>query len=115
MCILLYAGQPSSSKSKKEKSQVFRAKRDHAYAYIKRVVDSAITDRSAFKDQENTIFLPYRRPRFFYGEYDWYCRNLDDRRRARESTFRRALDDLKKKYERDTKKKIRFSGARGKV
>lgn len=48
-----------------------RAKRDHAYSYIKRVVDSEIIDRSAFRNQENTIFLPYRRLRFFYGEY--YC------------------------------------------
>ena len=89
-----------------------RAKRDHAYSYIKRVVDSEITDRSAFRNQANTIFLPYRKARFFYGEYDFYCVHNKIVERGRESTFGRALDDIREAYEKEGKK-IKFNSGKG--
>ena len=90
-----------------------RAKRDHAYAYIKRVVDSEINDRSAFKGQENSICLPYRRLHFFYGEYDFYCEFNKLKERGRESTFKRAFNELKKTYEKEGRK-VKFNSGKGK-
>ena len=90
-----------------------RTKRDHAYAYILDVVESGVADRSAFEKQEKSLYLPYRRLRFFYGEYDFMCEQKHLPIRATESTFRRAFQELKRKYE-DDGMKIKFNSGKGK-
>ena len=99
--------------SKKDTAVAISSKRWHAYAYIKKTVESEIADRTAFKDQENSIYLPYRRLRFFYGEYDWYCKDMKQALRAKESTFRRAFDEVRDKFEKEYGKKIKFNGGKG--
>lgn len=91
-----------------------RAKRDHAYSYITDVVQSGVADRSAFEKQENSVYLPYRRLRFFYGEYDFMCEQKCIPIRATESTFRRAFQELRGKYE-DEGIKIKFNSGKGKL
>ena len=91
-----------------------RAKRDHAYSYITDVVQSGVADRSAFEKQENSLFLPYRRIRFFYGEYSFMCEQKHIPIRASESTFRRAFNELRRQYEGEGIK-IKFNTAKGKL
>jgi hypothetical protein len=76
-------------------SEHSKAKYLHAYAYIKRTVESEIMDRSAFESQDTSLYLPYRTLNFFYGEYDWYCKHNGIAVRGHETTFRNAYKDLK--------------------
>jgi hypothetical protein len=91
-------------------------KRDHAYAYIKGVVDSEIVDRSAYAGQDKTLYLPYRKLRFFYGEYEHNCRELkiDSNLYGKESTFRRAFNALLKDYAK-AGIPVKFSEGRGTI
>ena len=89
-----------------------RAKRDHAYAHIADSLKSGLADRSAFEKQENSIYLPYRRLRFFFGEYDFMCEHLNMPIRATESTFRRAFVELKDSYAREGIK-VKFNSGKG--
>ena len=100
------------TKSEAPLSTSRREKRDHAYAYIKRIVDSELVDRSAYAGQDKTLILPYRRLRFFYGEYDFYCRTNHIPLRALENTFRRAFRELKEVYAKKIIP-IKFSECRG--
>lgn len=89
-----------------------REKRNHAYAYIKRLVDSELVDRSAYAGQDKTLILPYRRLRFLYGEYDFFCRTNQIPLRALENTFRRAYRELKEEYAMQNIP-VKFSECRG--
>jgi hypothetical protein len=84
----------------------------HAYSYILRYVESDIVDRSAYQGQDNTIFLPYRKINFFYGEYEWYCKHNNIEMRARESTFRRAFKKVKEEKSK-VNRKVKLSGGKG--
>ena len=87
-------------------------KRNHAYAYMKRLVDSELVDRSAYAGQDKTLILPYRRLRFLYGEYDFFCRTNHIPLRALENTFRRAYRELKQEYAMQNIP-VKFSECRG--
>jgi hypothetical protein len=73
-----------------------KSKFEHAYAYIKRTVESEIMDRSAFESQDTSLYLPYRTMNFFYGEYDWDCKHNGVLVRGHETTFRNAYKKLKR-------------------
>ena len=87
-------GDTSDSNKRKQKKTLCRAKNSgavlfNALAYIESVVESPVMDRSAFQSQENSIYLPYREVRFFFGEYKYYCKE-NGKEPGSESTFRRA-------------------------
>jgi hypothetical protein len=76
-------------------------------------VDSAIVDRSAFHGQENSIYLPYRRRNFFYGEYDWICKKRGIVQRAKKTTFKRAFKLLKENKLKNDSISIKFNQGKG--
>lgn len=76
------------------KKDVVSSKKEHAYAYIKSVVESDMVDRSAYQGQDRSIYLPYRAVSFFYGEYQWLYKDRGVLDIAGESTFRKAMKEL---------------------
>lgn len=90
-----------------------RSKRDHAYSYIEDVVRSGKADRSAFEKQENSVYLPYRRLRFFYGEYLFLCQHKKMPMYAKENTFRRAFNEVKSQFAVKGVK-VKFNSGKGK-
>jgi hypothetical protein len=105
--------------SKEEKDQKKRSangsrreKREHAYAYILKVVDSQIMDKSAYANYENHLYLPYHTLTSFFDEYVYLCNQAKAPMYAQVSTFSLAMGQVK----RDKKRKgisIRLSGAKG--
>jgi hypothetical protein len=87
-------------------------KRDHCYSFLKDAIDSEIVDSSAFRNQEKTKYMPYRRVRFLYGEYEFICQQHKLPFFASESTFRRAFRDIEKTYA-DVGIKIKFNSGKG--
>ena len=69
-------------------------KLEHAYAYIKSVVESDMIDRSAYQGQDKSVYLPYRAVSFFFGEYVWLFKDRGVPDIAGESTFRKAMNAL---------------------
>lgn len=76
------------------KRDVISSKKEHAYAYIKTVVESDMVDRSAYQGQDRSVYLPYRAVSFFYGEYQWLHKDRGVLEIAGESTFRKAMKEL---------------------
>jgi hypothetical protein len=87
--------------------------RTHAYLYIEKVASSEVVDRSAFQQQENSIYLPYRDVSFFYGEYRYSCKYINDPICASISTFRRAFKAVVAKFDKEGHK-LKLSGGKGK-
>ena len=70
-------------------------------------------DRSAFHGQENSVYLPYRRLNFFFGEYEWVCKSRGIlKSSAGASTFRSAWTELKKD-KLLSGIRIKFNGGKG--
>jgi hypothetical protein len=69
-------------------------KKEHAYAYIKSIVESDMVDRSAYIGQDKSVYLPYRKVSFFYGEYKFVSKDRGVHLFAGESTFRKAFKQL---------------------
>lgn len=65
----------------------------HARAYIEEIVESDLCDKSAYMGEDKSLYLPYRRVGFFYGEYDYWCKANAFPERAQETTFRKAFKD----------------------
>ena len=47
-------------------------------------------DKSAYQGQESSLYLPYRKVNYFFGEYDFFYKSNEAPTRAGESTFRTA-------------------------
>jgi len=94
------------------KREARAAKREHAYAYIGRTVESEVMDRSAFRGQGDTLFLPYSKLKYFYHEYNHYCVTNHIPERALESTFQRAFRQLLHDKKKDGIT-IKLSGGKG--
>lgn len=84
----------------------------HSYLYIEKTARSEIMDRTAYMDEESSVYFPYRNLSVFYGEYKDRCFNMGDPVCASLSTFRRAYDDVVKKLKTEGIK-IKFSGGKG--
>lgn len=93
-----------------------KMKLDHAYAYICREVKSDIVDHSALMGQSSSVYLPYRRLSYFFGEYQYFCAltAVDVCEVAGQNTFNRAfLIACKAIYAQDHVV-VKFNGGKGK-
>jgi hypothetical protein len=84
----------------------------HAFIFIEGMAKSEIVDRSAFLDQENSIYFPFRDVTYLYGEYEHVCKNRNDPICASLSTFRRAYTAVEKKLWEEGYK-LKLSGGKG--
>lgn len=90
------------------------AKKEHAFAYQLKVIESLVVDFTAKANFDNYIYLPYASITAYYGEYEYICKSVEEPLRASYTTFVRAFKDLKVKKEKEKGIKIRLSGGSGK-
>ena len=117
-CLKIFNGEKvkESTKSLYLNNDLSHApKREHAFAYILDIIESGnMCDRSAMVGHHQTLYLPYLRKRFFFGEYEYFCKNfmVPLHQRAQEKTFTRAFNEVVafKKLEGVT---IAFSSGKG--
>jgi hypothetical protein len=57
-------------------------------------VESEVVDRSAYRGQDNSVYLPYSKNLYFYHEYKYFYDQQVENLQASESTFYRALKQL---------------------
>ena len=88
-------------------------KMEHAYAYIKTIVESDMVDRSAYMGQDNSVYLPYRKVSFFYGEYKYQSKDRGVYNFAGESTFRKAYRLLVKDKKIKDNVMVKLSSGKG--
>lgn len=107
----------STTKNKKQRRQIDepreRTKRDHAVNYIYDLAVSDVVDKSAYQNQDNSIYLPYRTVDYFYGEYLFYCDFNGIIERASSSTFRRAYQEAVALILKQEKLVLKLSGGKG--
>jgi hypothetical protein len=108
------AGHPLklSKLTKKERDAVVQSKMEHAYAHIKRMVESQVMDMSAHVNFENHLYLPYRTVTCFFDEYVFLCTRMGMPLYAKKTTF----DTAFKKVVNDKKRNgihIRMSNSKG--
>ena len=89
-----------------------RKKREHAYAYVLKLVNSQIVDKSAHKNYDNHLYLPYHTLTSLFDEYVYLCRREKLSSYAQRSTFAIALKQVKKDKKKDNIS-IRLSGGKG--
>lgn len=72
------------------------------------------TDKSAYINQENSMYLPYGKLRFFYGEYCFVCEQRNELGlRASEATFRRAFKEAYNYLKNEKAIVLKFNGGKG--
>jgi hypothetical protein len=89
-----------------------RAKREHAYAYILKTVESQTMDKSAHANYDNYLYLPYHTLSAFFDEYVYLSRRLKYIDYAQRSTFASAMEEVIKNKKRDNVH-IRMSAGKG--
>ena len=80
----------------KKSGESRRGKHEHAYAYILKLVDSQVMDKSAHANYDNHLYLPYHTLTALFDEYVYLCRQANQTSYARRSTFTDALAKVKK-------------------
>jgi hypothetical protein len=74
-----------------------------------------MVDVTAVKDQQDSIYLPYRTITFFYGEYEHYCVHHNKRDFGSLSTFRRAFDAVTQDLYKKGGIVLKLSGGHGNI
>lgn len=82
--------------------------------YICRIATSDMVDRSAFKDQDKSVYIPYRTKEYLYGEYSFYCDFNGVVERASLTTFRRAYAEAERVLLSKHDIVLKLSGGKGK-
>ncbi len=100
-------------KQSKMPKERISTKKEHAYSYIRAVVESEIIDRSAFQKQDKSIYIPYQNLLYFYGEYDFYCKERNIVIVAKFTTFRRAWKMLVRDKFNEDSTKVKLSSGKG--
>ena len=89
------------------------AKFEHAYSYIQRHVQSEVVDRSAYRGQDRSIYLPFSKHSIFYHEYNYFCELNGIVEKAMGRTFRRAYNVVVKQSLANDNIVIKLSGGKG--
>ena len=107
-----FVGGIRENNTKKDKDTSQRCKREHAYAHIKKVVESQMMDMSAHVKFDNHYYLPYPTVTCFFDEYVYLSSSLGVPFYAKKTTFVTAF----KQIVLDKKKRgihIRMSSSKG--
>ena len=98
--------------SKRESKLMYSDQRCHAYSYIRDLAKSEIGDRSAYMFEDKSVYLPYRRKSYIYGEYVHYCTHYKIPVCASLSTFIRAYADVVKDLKKKDDINLKLSGGK---
>ena len=106
-------GKTSAQPTRKIAKDTTRCKRDHAYAHIKKVVESQMMDMSAHANFEDHLYLPYQTMTCFYDEYVYLAEKLKLPLYAKRTTFTTAFDDIVVDKKKNENISIRMSSGKG--
>ena len=92
-----------------------KMKFDHAYAYVVKMARSDMVDFSALMGQSKSVYLPYKRKSYLYGEYEYSCifHGVEECEFAGETTFSRAFDAAVKSIFKSDGIRVKFNGGKG--
>jgi hypothetical protein len=99
--VKLFLGGKKKENTNKDKDISQRCKREHAYAHIKKVVESQMMDMSAHVKFDNHYYLPYPTVTCFFDEYVYLSNSLCVPFYAKKTTFATAFRQIildKKKH-----------------
>lgn len=105
--------QHTFSKHKRSDKDSARCKRDHAYAHIKKTVESQMMDMSAHVNFDNHLYLPYATKTCFFDEYEYLAKRLVVPIYAKSSTFFTALEEVVRDKKKTENISIRMSTGKG--
>ena len=106
-------GKSSAQSRERSIKDTMRCKRDHAYAHIKKIVESQMMDMSAHVNFDNHLYLPYQTMTCFFDEYVYLAEKLVVPLYAKRSTFATAFNDIVRDKKKNENISIRMSSGKG--